>query len=115
MTAKLKEIRLGDRTVAEASGPQLVVIGEGPQQQLKLGWILSVWLEHEKLIGMPPIIAGLPVSEIYPADALVDMITAKLLDQARTVRAQAENPQPPDAAAMMAALQAQQGNGQASS
>jgi hypothetical protein len=118
MNGKLREIRLGDRTVAEVSGPQLVPIGEGPNQQFRIGWFLITWLEHDKLLGQPPIGVGIPVAELWPQEALVEMITAKMLEQARDLRTMAERPpETPDAAAMMAELQRQAAaaNGQPSS
>lgn len=113
MTGKLNMIKFTDLVTAEASGPQLVVV-PAPQggQDLQVGWQLTVWLAHNMLIGQGPVGVTVPLGGISPPVELVQMITERLLDEARKIRQKAnEPPATPDAADMMDAIRRQSGQG----
>lgn len=114
MTGVLDGIKFTDLVTAEASGPQIVVV---PTQQggqdLQVGWQLTVWLAHNRLLGQAPVGVTVPVGGMSPPVEMVKLVTGKLLDEARKIRQKAnEPPATPDAADMMEALRRQSGNGQ---
>lgn len=117
MTAKLDRIKFTDLVTAEASGPQLVVVPL-PQggQDLQTGWMLTVWLTHNRLIGQGPVGVSVPIGGISPPVEHVNAITERLLDKAREIRQKAnEPPATPDANEMLDAIRrhaAQGPNGQ---
>jgi hypothetical protein len=115
MTQRLKETRLGDRVICEVSGPQIVQVqDETGAMKMTIGWQLLVWLEHERLLGQPPIGVGVPIGGLLPEEHFVETVTTKMLEQARDYRMQAESQLegPPNAEQVMAMIRAGQGNGQ---
>ena len=112
MTGKLNTIRFTDLVTAEANGPSLVPVQTPAGQDLQVGWYLTVWLAHNRLLGQGPVGVTVPVSGISPNMEMVKVITEKLLDEARKVRQKAnEPPATPDAAEMMEAIRRQNGQG----
>jgi hypothetical protein len=83
MNLKLIQIALGDNCIAEASGPQYVPV-EG--QGVQLGWQLTVFLGHNKLIGLPPVGQTLPVGGVHLTDDFLEIAAVRLLEGARQVR-----------------------------
>jgi hypothetical protein len=53
---------------------------------LAVGWQLTVWLEHDKLLGQDPIGVSVPVPAMLPPAELVQRITHQLLENARKIR-----------------------------
>lgn len=90
MDGALGKIKLGDKCKGEASGPQLVAaLDDNGQPGLQVGWQLTVWLEHNVLLGQDPVGVTVPVPVLLPSADMITAITARLLDGARDVRQQA--------------------------
>jgi len=100
MNGKLGEIKLKDKTVCEVSGPQLVYAPDQTgQPSLQLGWQLTLWLEHDRLIGQDPIGVTVPLAGLLPPVEIVESAVPYLLEEARKIRHRANSPIP-DATAM---------------
>lgn len=113
MTDKLAQVKFTDQVTAEAAGPQMILmpIPTGGQEW-QMGWLLTVWLAHNRLIGQGPVGVTVPVNGLSPNVQLVEVITERLLDEARKVRQKAnEPPATPDAAEMMEAIRRNSGQG----
>ena len=108
MTDRLNQIKLGDTATIEVSGPHYVPPFMTPQGQPVLGWTLTLYLAHNKLIGQPPVFVSGPIGALMLDDVALHSLTDQMLEKARQARAEVENPQAqqPDAAAMMRELQA---------
>lgn len=87
MDGALGKIKLGDKVKGEASGPQLV-ISTDPQgnQGPAIGWQLTVWLQHNKLVGQDPVGVTVPIGILLPHAGLVEQVTSQLLEEARRIR-----------------------------
>ena len=84
MDGKLGQIKLGDKCKGEASGPQLVpAVDEEGRPGFTTGWQLTVWLEHDKLLGQDALGYSVPVPMLLPPAELVERITTQLLESAR--------------------------------
>ena len=110
MDSTLGKIKLGDKVKAEASGPQLVAAPDANGQPgLVVGWQLTVWLDHNVLLGQDPVGVTVPVGALLPAADFVVQITTRLLEEARRVRHEAtqraSQPTLPDLNKVNAALQ----------
>ncbi len=96
MDSIVGKLKMGDKIKCQASGPQ-VVIAPNPangQAEIQIGWQFSLWLEHDKLIGQDPVgvsgaMGGAPAQ---PPQPLLEGIVKNLLEQARDIRAKANNP-----------------------
>jgi hypothetical protein len=90
MDGELGKIKLKDKCKGEASGPQLVY-AQDPNGNvgMTVGWQLTVWLEHNVLLGQDPIGVTVPVGVLLPTADMVTDITARLLEEARKLRHQA--------------------------
>jgi hypothetical protein len=87
MDGVLGTIKLRDKCTGEASGPQLVAAQDANGGQgITVGWQLTVWLQHDKLLGQDPIGVSVPVGMMLPPSELVDRITRQLLEEARNIR-----------------------------
>jgi hypothetical protein len=90
MDSELGKLKLKDKCKGEASGPQLVY-AQDPNGNvgMTVGWQLTVWLEHNVLLGQDPIGVTVPVGVLLPTADMVTQITARLLEEARKLRHQA--------------------------
>jgi hypothetical protein len=71
----------------EAAGPQLVAsLDENGNQGLTVGWQLTVWLDHNVLLGQDPVGVTVPMGALLPPADVVQQVTARLLEEARRVR-----------------------------
>jgi hypothetical protein len=97
MDSALGKIKLNDRVKGEASGPQLVAsVDPNGQQGLAVGWQLTVWLEHNVLLGQDPVGVTVPVGMMLPPADAVAQITSRLLEEARKIRHAASGPSSPN-------------------
>lgn len=104
------KIKLGDKIKCQASGPQVVVAPDpsqpNNQMALQVGYQFTLWLDT-KLIGQDPVQAtGATGGEVAPPPPLIEQIVGRLLEQARQIRANLENPNvaTPSAEEMLAGL-----------
>jgi hypothetical protein len=87
MDGVLGKIKLTDKCKGEASGPQLVMaVDPAGNQGLTVGWQLTVWIQHDKLIGQDPVGVSVPVGVLLPPQEVVEQITRQLLEEARKRR-----------------------------
>ncbi|MGH9920224.1 MAG: hypothetical protein ACRD6W_15325 [Nitrososphaerales archaeon] len=96
--SKLSQIKLTDKVLVDVSGPQLVV---GPHPQTKrphqtMGWQLTVWLEHNKLVGQDPIGVTVGLMSLLPPQAAFERATEMLLEECRRIRDGANSPKLPE-------------------
>lgn len=109
MDNAIAKSKLTDKAKCEASGPQLVAaMDSNGQPGLQVGWQLTIWLDHNVLLGQDPIGVTVPVAALLPDSNLVVQIASRLLEEARKVRheatQQASRPDLPDMAQVSEAL-----------
>lgn len=93
MGDRLSAIKLGDSCTIEVCGPVHVpALDNQGRQAMALGWNITLWLGHNKLIGQDPIYVSVPLGAVMIDEATLITVTDKLLDEARKIRAKAENP-----------------------
>jgi hypothetical protein len=110
--------RLGDKIKCQITGPHLVLVPDGTgQPQIQMGWQFTLWLET-KLIGQDPVGVSFAVGlamlggAMVPPQIVLERLVPQMLDKAREIRHEQENPAPagtPNADEMLAAMRAQNG------
>ena len=89
--AELKKLALGDTVGYAVDGPQYVPSPQG----ITMGWVIMVSLKHNMLIGQPDIGVGCPVMGVLPPDEVFRKGAEYILDEARKLRQEANNPSEP--------------------
>lgn len=93
MNQEAGTLKMGDKIVCEAHGPQIVVApDENGTPAMTMGWQLTLWLNHNKLIGQDPVGVTVPVGVMLPNELMVRQATRYLLEEARKVRDRANSP-----------------------
>lgn len=97
---KFQELRLTDKGGVDVTGPGYVVApDDNGNPSLQVGWTVTVWLKHNKLIGEPDLGVMVPLRGVLPPDLAFNQVVGMLLENARDLRAKMSEPQapPPDA------------------